>query len=195
MVDGALTTIAGQGDVLLNEHLTLKNVLHVPKLFANLISIQKLIEDTNCSAFFYSNVCEIQEQGKKRMIGLVRAREGLYSLEEPDGQDKQRFFSRVPCLVQSNSDQFWLQHYYRLGHPSFHTLKLMFPDLARNLEIKNFRYVVCEFAKHKEKLDSGLICTPYISSHNQLANVLTKGLPAAVFRRMTSKIGMHDIHN
>ena len=54
-----------------------------------------------------------------------------------------------------------------------------------------------EVDKHfiKEKLGSGLICTPYISSHNQLADVLTKGLPAAVFRRMTSKIGMHDIHN
>lgn len=47
----------------------------------------------------------------------------------------------------------------------------------------------------KEKLDNGLTCTPYISSHDQLADVLTKGQPAAVFRRMTSKIGMHDIHN
>ena len=47
----------------------------------------------------------------------------------------------------------------------------------------------------KEKLDSGLICTLYILSHNQLADMLTKGLPATVFRRMISKIGMHDMHN
>ena len=59
MADGSLIAVASQGDILLNDHLTLKNVLHVPKLFANLISIQKLIEDTNCSVSFYSNVCEI----------------------------------------------------------------------------------------------------------------------------------------
>ena len=53
-----------------------------------------------------------------------------------------------------------------------------------------------EVDKHfiKEKLDSGLICTSYISSHDQLANILTKGLLATVFKRMNSKIGMHDIH-
>lgn len=148
MANGSLTTVAGQEDIFLNKNLILKNVLLVPKLFTNLISIQKLIEDTNCHALFHSNICEIQEQGKKKMIGLVRAREGLYYLEEPDGQDKQRFFSRVSCLVQSNLHQFWL-HHYRLAHPYFHTLKLMFPDLGRNLEIKNFHCAVCEFAKHK----------------------------------------------
>ena len=29
MADGSLTTVAGLGDVLLNEHLTLKNLLHL----------------------------------------------------------------------------------------------------------------------------------------------------------------------
>ena len=42
MVDGSLTTVVGQEDIFLNKNLTLKNVLHVPKLFTNLISIQKL---------------------------------------------------------------------------------------------------------------------------------------------------------
>lgn len=28
----------------------------------------------------------------------------------------------------------------------------------------------------KEKLDSGLLCTPYISTSGQLADILTKGL-------------------
>ena len=59
MEDGSLTIVATQGDVLLSEHLTLKNVLHVPKLFTNLISIQKLILDTNCSVNFHSILCEI----------------------------------------------------------------------------------------------------------------------------------------
>ena len=33
----------------------------------------------------------------------------------------------------------------------------------------------------KEKLESGLICTPYASAQSQLADVLTKGLSGSVF--------------
>ena len=47
----------------------------------------------------------------------------------------------------------------------------------------------------KEKLDSGLICTPYISSSNQLADVLTKGLPTLNFQEITSKLGMENIYS
>ena len=36
----------------------------------------------------------------------------------------------------------------------------------------------------KEKLESGLICTPYISSRNQLADVLTKGLNCKTFNEL-----------
>jgi len=39
VVDGSLTTIASQGTIPLNHLLTLKQVLHVPNLTANLLSI------------------------------------------------------------------------------------------------------------------------------------------------------------
>lgn len=47
----------------------------------------------------------------------------------------------------------------------------------------------------KEKLDSGLICTPFASTKDQLADVLTKGLPNNVFQDLISKLGMEDIHS
>ena len=47
----------------------------------------------------------------------------------------------------------------------------------------------------KEKLDSELICTPFVTSSDQLANILTKGLPGAVCQRLLNKIGRHDIHS
>jgi len=47
----------------------------------------------------------------------------------------------------------------------------------------------------KEKLDSGLICTPYISSQGNLADLLTKGLNNKNFERIVSKLGMIDIHS
>ena len=47
----------------------------------------------------------------------------------------------------------------------------------------------------KEKMDSGQICTPYISSKDQLADVLTKGLPMSSFQDITSKLGMENIYS
>ncbi|KAF7834644.1 protein PHYLLO, chloroplastic-like isoform X3 [Senna tora] len=32
IVDGSITTVAGQGNICLNDHITLKYVLHVPEL-------------------------------------------------------------------------------------------------------------------------------------------------------------------
>ncbi|KAL5854360.1 hypothetical protein ACOSQ3_004184 [Xanthoceras sorbifolium] len=40
----------------------------------------------------------------------------------------------------------------------------------------------------KEKLDNGLICTPYISTKNQLVDVLTKGLDGLTFQTIISKL-------
>jgi len=44
----SLSAVAGRGSIILSPLLTLKNVLHVPKLSCNLISITKLIKDINC---------------------------------------------------------------------------------------------------------------------------------------------------
>jgi hypothetical protein len=57
VVDGSLTTIAGQGTIPLNPVFTLKRVLHVPNLIANLLSIQKLIKDINYSVTFFLDYC------------------------------------------------------------------------------------------------------------------------------------------
>lgn len=52
IADGSVTTVAGQGDIFINNSLTLKNVQHVPKLFTNLLSIRKLTKDSKCSVIF-----------------------------------------------------------------------------------------------------------------------------------------------
>ena len=42
VADGTTTTVVGIGDVQVTSKLVLKNVLHVPQLSTNLVSIQKL---------------------------------------------------------------------------------------------------------------------------------------------------------
>jgi hypothetical protein len=45
----------------------------------------------------------------------------------------------------------------------------------------------------KEKLDRGIICLPYVKSANQIANILTKGLPKKTFSSFGSKMGLYDV--
>ena len=47
----------------------------------------------------------------------------------------------------------------------------------------------------KEKLESGLICTPYVTTQGQLADVLTKGLNSTVFQNIISKLGMENTYS
>lgn len=44
----------------------------------------------------------------------------------------------------------------------------------------------------KEKIDNPEVCLPYVKSENQLADILTKGIPARQFRDMLSKLSIVD---
>lgn len=47
----------------------------------------------------------------------------------------------------------------------------------------------------KEKLESGLICTPFASSDRQLADVFIKGLTSTTFQAIIGKLGMDNIYS
>lgn len=47
----------------------------------------------------------------------------------------------------------------------------------------------------KEKLDSGLVGTPYVSKESQLADVLAKGLLESAFKKIFCKLGMANIYS
>jgi hypothetical protein len=66
-------------------------------------------------------------------------------------------------------------------------------DIAHN-PVQHGRMKHIEIDRHfiKEKLEHGTICMPYVSSSDQLADILTKGLPEKVFSSFCSKMGMYD---
>ena len=59
--DGSLATVADQREVHLNKSIVLKNVLHVPKLSTNLVSIHRLTKELNYHVIFYPSHCVFQE--------------------------------------------------------------------------------------------------------------------------------------
>jgi hypothetical protein len=46
----------------------------------------------------------------------------------------------------------------------------------------------------KEKLREGLICTPFVRTENQLADILTKGVVSKIFNLALDKLGIRDIY-
>ena len=144
IADGSLSAIAGTGSVVISPSLTLHNVLHVPKLSCNLLSINKLTNDLKCQANFYSSRCKFQETASGRTIGNARESEGLYFFE--DGTDSRRHVQST-CFSISSDNNVMIWH-YRLGHPNFHYLKHLFPNLFKNKSPSSFQCEVCELAKH-----------------------------------------------
>jgi len=58
-------------------------------------------------------------------------------------------------------------------------------DRTKHVEVD--RYFI------KEKLESGLIYTPYVPTEEQLAEILTKGVQNPVFKNTLDKLGMKDL--
>ena len=69
-------------------------------------------------------------------------------------------------------------------------------SIAHN-SVQHDRTKHIEIGRHfiKEKLDSGLICTPYVPIGHQLADVLTKELCNNVFYKNICKLGMEDLYS
>ncbi|XP_075503996.1 uncharacterized protein LOC142541332 [Primulina tabacum] len=75
--DGQTLAATEEGAVQLTDTILLQNVLYVPNLQCNLISVSQLIDDIDCCVQFDSNSCAIQDQRSREMIGTGEKRDGL----------------------------------------------------------------------------------------------------------------------
>jgi len=67
-------------------------------------------------------------------------------------------------------------------------------SLAHN-PVQHDRTKHVEIDRHfvKEKLTSGIICTPFVKTGEQLADILTKGVGSKPFHEALGKLGFRDI--
>ncbi|KAL2320148.1 hypothetical protein Fmac_029117 [Flemingia macrophylla] len=151
VANGSHTPVLGCGNIQLQPSLHLKNVLHVPKLSNNLMSIHKVTQDLNCAVTFFHSHCVFQDLATGRTIGIAKEQGGLYYLQHEGNKgctrQKALTSNHQPTSESWSSSQIWLQH-RRLGHPPFSVLKSLFPFLFTTVSVESFHCDVCQFAKH-----------------------------------------------
>jgi len=151
IADGPLSAVAGKSSIVLSPLLTIQDVLHVPNLSCNLLSVNQLITDKNCHVHFLDTHCVFQDLISGKVIGTAEKRGGLYYLEDEPKTRRQSgpisFSSVKSFFVSNNKDDIMLWH-LRLGHPSFKYLNFLFPKLFVEQGISSLQCEVCEFAKH-----------------------------------------------
>ena len=72
VANDSLATVVGFRDIYITPTLILKNVLHIPKLSANLISIQKLTHDLNVMLFFSLLIVFFRNKARGGGLDLLR---------------------------------------------------------------------------------------------------------------------------
>ncbi|KAK9075210.1 hypothetical protein SSX86_003531 [Deinandra increscens subsp. villosa] len=115
--NGNTLTISHKGHAKVANHLNLKDILIVPHLTKNLISISKLTADNNMDVLFSFPYFYVQDRDTKQVLAQGRCEQGLYVLQE----DKCAFIS---SLNNSAKASFELWH-ARLGHANFDVISML----------------------------------------------------------------------
>ncbi|KAI0523320.1 hypothetical protein KFK09_005715 [Dendrobium nobile] len=136
---------SGQGLLPLPEtprKLYLRNLLHVPHLSHNLLSVSKLTTDNPVSVSFNANGFKIKDRKDRRLLLHGPLHNGLYQLRRSTEVTPTAFYA------SRNQEKLW---HSRLGHPHHRLLKdlvHLIPDITK---ISNdFSCTACTVAKcHK----------------------------------------------
>ncbi|RDY05141.1 hypothetical protein CR513_11055, partial [Mucuna pruriens] len=93
------TIVDKEGTINLGKGPVLRNVLYMPNLACNLISISQLIHDSNCVVTFSNKLCVIHDHTSRIMIGWMN--NGMRRLGHPSSQ----IVSLLPSIHVGKKDK------------------------------------------------------------------------------------------
>uniref|UniRef100_A0A2N9FEK0 Reverse transcriptase Ty1/copia-type domain-containing protein n=1 Tax=Fagus sylvatica TaxID=28930 RepID=A0A2N9FEK0_FAGSY len=127
--------------------LCLNNVLHVPQIASNLVSIHKLCHDNNCSCYFDSHKFSVQDLPTRKVLYKGLSENGIYPIYSSRFKHLRAAAQQLPSSAShscnnsyvqtsnntstSKSAKDWLLWHHRLGHPSAKILHSVFPNLSK----------------------------------------------------------------
>jgi transposase InsO family protein len=170
--NGVSSPVMGIGTISISPLLTIYDVLFVPSLNCNLLSVSQLTKSHNCSFLFFPTYCILQNIHTKEKIGSGKRSEGLYYLEgnSQNSKGKALAHSMNDGLQAKNIEEIWQWH-KRLGHPSFSYLKRLFPSLFSYCNISDFKCETCVMAKsHRVSfpLNNNRVDAPFSIIHSDV---------------------------
>ncbi|KAF7836927.1 Cysteine-rich RLK (receptor-like protein kinase) 8 [Senna tora] len=170
--DSATKTVKTKGQVTLHPKLTLHDVLYIPSFKFNLLSVCKLVKETNLHLTFHKNYCIVQDLRSKEIVAVAGVRKNLYILESKSFDPiviKEAIFHydasiSIACTVSNtvneNITSLWHQ---RLGHSPLSVINQI--DEVHKNNIKEIPVCdTCHFAKQHR--------LPFPISHNRTKNSL-----------------------
>ena len=146
--DGTLLPVVGFRSIKMQPIGTIINVLHVPKLFINLISDKRLASLREYNILFDDVDAYLCHKKLGWKIGLAKVQHGLYYLP---CQSSGRIIETEPkvAAVKTSSEEEIMDVHQRMGHPSVYLLKHMDPHLFMNIDISTIVYDAYQLGKFK----------------------------------------------
>ena len=146
--DGTLLSVIGIGSMTVQPIGTISNVLHVPKLFINLISIQKLAKMREYNILFDDVNAYLCHKVLGWKIGLDKVQQGLYYLPCQNSGRMLGTEHKVAAVKKFSKEEIMEAH-QRMGHPSFSLLKHLYPYLFKDFDISTLSCDACYLGKFK----------------------------------------------
>ncbi|KAJ0009789.1 hypothetical protein Pint_34047 [Pistacia integerrima] len=107
-----ISCIGSISSLVASHPLKMSDVLLVPHITKNLLSISKLTRENNCLVTFSASGFTIQDLTTKTLVGVWRCEKGLYILDRGHAS----FLSSISQCNSCAPSAIW---HARLGHPSF----------------------------------------------------------------------------
>ena len=164
--NGSKLCIAHTGKILVpsldHKVLQLKNVLHVPCIKKNLLSVSQLAFDNNVFTEFHSNCCFVKDKETGQVLLQGTLKDGLYQLKLADRfrSSKSMFsHSNVPIALENNSSHVALESsvvdsrkelfHRRFGHPSNRILSTILKSCNQSMFFNENQFFceACQYGK------------------------------------------------
>ena len=152
IANGSLASIVAKGQIVLDGS-SLQNVLHVPKLSYNLLSISKITRELHCKVTFLPGSLCFRDLSSERTIGTAWHSKGLYILDD-DTSSSSISRTSLPSSYFSSSEHDFMLWHFRLGHPNFTYMKYLFPNLFTKIDVSSLSCDVCIRVKHRVSFSS-----------------------------------------
>ena len=144
--DGTLLPVVRIGAINLKFIGCITDVLHVPKLFVSLVFVQRLASLKNYSILFDDLDAYLCSMVHGSRIRLVKVKKGLYYLPGFDSRSSLATGLKVASTILVEPI---MELHHRMGHPSFHLLKQMYPHMFKDIQVKSLTCNACQLGKFK----------------------------------------------